>query len=274
MIEIPEASTLAAQLSQALGGQEIVSVAAASSEHKFAFFSEEPETFSDMLVGQIIGEAEARGGGVCLWAGDMLLRFSEGINMRIYLPDEKRPAKHQFLMETDRGVALICTVSMYGFFACSKDGVTDNQYLIAAGEKPSPLTKAFDWGYFLSLYDEASKKLSVKAFLATEQRIPGLGNGVLQDILYNARLHPKKKLADVTEEQLETLYASTVATLSEMTALGGRDTEKDLYGEYGRYITRLSKKTVNTPCTKCGTVIKKASYLGGSIYFCEGCQET
>lgn|GEM_PF-2077218 len=30
-----------------------------------------------------------------------------------------------------------------------------------------------------------------KAFLATEQRIPGLGNGVLQDILWTARIHPK-----------------------------------------------------------------------------------
>jgi hypothetical protein len=32
------------------------------------------------------------------------------------------------------------------------------------------------------------KKLSLKALLATEQRIPGLGNGVLQDILFKARM--------------------------------------------------------------------------------------
>ena len=34
-----------------------------------------------------------------------------------------------------------------------------------------------------------------------------------------------------------------------------------------------SKKTVNQPCPVCHTVIKKESYLGGSIYIiCEKCQ--
>ena len=37
---------------------------------------------------------------------------------------------------------------------------------------------------------------SAKAFLATEQRIPGLGNGCLQDILFRAGLNPRKKLED------------------------------------------------------------------------------
>jgi formamidopyrimidine-DNA glycosylase len=43
--------------------------------------------------------------------------------------------------------------------------------------------------------------LSAKAFLATEQRIPGLGNGVLQDILFTAGIHPKRKMAAISEEE-------------------------------------------------------------------------
>ena len=46
------------------------------------------------------------------------------------------------------------------------------------------LSDAFTLDYFKSLIDEATLKLSVKAFLATEQRIPGIGNGVCQDILF------------------------------------------------------------------------------------------
>ena len=57
-----------------------------------------------------------------------------------------------------------------------------------------------------------------------------------------------------------------------MAAEGGRDTEKDLYGENGGYHTILSKNTVGKPCPVCGSFIKKESYLGGSIYICESCQ--
>ena len=59
----------------------------------------------------------------------------------------------------------------------------------------SPLGDGFDAAYFDRLVAGAKPNLSAKAFLATEQRIPGLGNGVLQDILFNARIHPKRKMA-------------------------------------------------------------------------------
>jgi formamidopyrimidine-DNA glycosylase len=114
--------------------------------------------------------------------------------------------------------------------------------------------------------------MSVKAFLATEQRIPGLGNGVLQDILFHARIHPKRKMNTLSLQETHSLYEAVKSTLSEMAAKGGRDTEKDLFGCPGGYQSFLSKNTVGTPCPVCGTIIKKEAYLGGSIYYCEGCQ--
>jgi formamidopyrimidine-DNA glycosylase len=90
------------------------------------------------------------------------------------------------------------------------------------------------------------QKLSAKAFLATEQRIPGLGNGVLQDILWYANIHPKRKISTLSAEQKHKLFRSVKTILAEMTELGGRDTERDLFGCNGGYITRLSKKTVGS----------------------------
>ena len=52
----------------------------------------------------------------------------------------------------------------------------------------------------------------------------------------------------------------------------GRDTEKDLFSQKGKYQTKMSKNTVGKTCDRCGFVIMKKSYLGGSIYFCDGCQ--
>jgi len=205
---------------------------------------------------------------------DTVLVFSDGVNLRFHRKDEKRPPKHQLLLEFEDLSALSASVQMYGGLWAFKDGEFDNIYYRQAKEKPSPLSDTFDKAYFDGLVSQPEvQKLSAKAFLATEQRIPGLGNGVLQDILYNAKIHPKKKLSSLTDSDLELLFSSVKNTLAEMTAQGGRDTEKDLFGTFGGYRTKLSKKSINKPCPICQTVIKKQSYMGGSIYYCEGCQK-
>jgi formamidopyrimidine-DNA glycosylase len=139
---------------------------------------------------------------------------------------------------------------------------------LVAKEKPSLLTNDFDDAYFSSLFLPELEKLFLKAFLATEQRIPGLGNGVLQDILYNAKLHPKRKIASLQKNEREELYLSIKNTLKQMTEQGGRDTERDLFGEPGGYATRVSKNTVGKPCPHCNSLVVKEAYMGGSIYYC------
>jgi formamidopyrimidine-DNA glycosylase len=57
-----------------------------------------------------------------------------------------------------------------------------------------------------------------------------------------------------------------------MAEKGGRDTEKDLFGNAGGYKTLLSKNTYKNPCPNCGNTIVKEAYLGGAIYFCPVCQ--
>ena len=161
---------------------------------------------------------------------------------------------------------------MYGTVLAFRKGTYDNKYYLIAKEKPNPLSDDFDKTYFHSLYTEALGKLSAKAFLATGQRIPGLGNGVLQDILFYAGIHPRRKMKSITEKEYTGLFSSIKDTLAEMTRLGGRDTEKDLFGKAGGYRTILSKNTVGKPCPVCGAVIKKTSYLGGAIYWCLDCQ--
>ncbi len=115
--------------------------------------------------------------------------------------------------------------------------------------------------------------MSLKAFLATEKRIPGLGNGVLQDILFNAGLHPRKKVESLSAKEKEQIFQSIRSTLLEMVENGGRDTEKDLWGKPGGYKTIMSKNTFKSPCPSCGMGIERARYMGGSIYFCCNCQK-
>jgi len=134
------------------------------------------------------------------------------------------------------------------------------------------LTDAFDRAYFDTLFDDETPKLSAKAFLATEQRIPGLGNGVLQDILWTARVHPKRKMSDLSAAEVDGVFAAVKGVLASMTAEGGRNTERDLFGRPGGYRTILCKDTLGASCPACGAAIAKEAYLGGAIYYCAGCQ--
>jgi len=272
MIEIPEAKVISNQANQQLTGKMIAGVTAAQSPHKFAWYSGDPAGYPDLLTGKKLGTAVCRGGMVEISVEDVTLLFTDGINLR-YLKDRSEiPAKHQLLIEFFDGSYLSASVAMYGGLWCYRNGTHDNPYYLAACQKPSPLSDGFTSEYFDSLFLVEKEKYSLKAFLATEQCIPGLGNGVLQDILYHARCHPKRKVFTLTSDNRKTLYQSIRNVLKNMAEQGGRDTEVDLFGKPGGYLTRLSRNTVGKPCAVCGNLILKQPYLGGSIYFCPVCQ--
>lgn len=274
MIEIPEVRVLAGQIGETLSGRCIEHVVAGYSPHKFAWYYEDPSDYPSTLVGRTITGTTAYGGRLEVAVDDAVMLFGEGVALRCHLPGAKRPAKHQLLVEFDDGSALTGSVQMYGGLWCFPKGAFDDYYYKVAREKPSPLGPEFNQEYFDGLLSvPGAGKLSAKAFLATEQRIPGLGNGVLQDILYNAGIHPRSKVQDLTVPELEKLYVAVRTTLKDMFAQGGRDTEKDLFGNPGGYPTRLSSKTHGQPCLRCGSLIAKESYMGGAIYFCATCQE-
>ena len=238
-----------------------------------------------MLEGLKVTNALAHGGRPELYfEGGLQLCFNDGVNMRYLAPGDKRPAKHQFLMEFDAGgskgdasCAMACTVQMYGFFGlyANEAEILEDFYHRVAVQLPSPLSESFDMAYFDSLRAnaEGAEKLSAKAFLATQQRIPGLGNGVLQDILWRAKIHPKRKLRTLSQGEWEGLFHCVKDTLAEMTAKGGRSTEKDLYGQPGGYASVLNAKTLALPCPACGGGITRAAYMGGNVYFCAECQK-
>jgi formamidopyrimidine-DNA glycosylase len=274
MLELPEVITISKQLNEKVYGKRIMNVTAAHSPHKFAWYYGDPQKYHDLLVNKIVGKAEGFGGMVEIKVEDSVILLGDGAGIRFHNGNEKKPQKHQLLIEFEDSSAVSVSVQMYGGIWCFKEGDYKNDYFLQAKEKPSPLSDKFDRSYFENIISaQGNEGLSAKALLAAEQRIPGLGNGVLQDILYNARIHPKRKVKTFTEVDKDNLYDSIKATLAQMTIEGGRDTEKDLFGCFGGYKTRLSKNTVDMNCELCGSKIKKEAYMGGSIYFCEGCQK-
>lgn len=271
MIELPEAVVIAQQIMDTLCGKQITHAIANASPHKFAWYTGDPANYGDLLRGKTIQGASAYGNHMEIRTDDLTLVIST--LMKYHAAGEAPPKKHQLYLEFDDHSAVSCSVQMWGVMLClPKSGEGSLPDYLSARQKPSPLSLAFDRVYFGSLFNEYTPKLSAKAFLATEQRIPGLGNGVLQDILWTARIHPKRKMGELTSSQVEAMYAGVKGVLAAMTAQGGRDTERDLFGRPGNYRTILSKNTAGKACTTCGTIICKEPYLGGAIYYCPACQ--
>jgi len=272
MIELPEAVVIAQQITETLGGKRIARAVANASPHKFAWYTGDPAEYNDRLAGKVIGQGAGVAGHIEFEVGDMVLSISAPI--RYHAEGETRPKKHQLLLEFEDGTAISASAQMWGGFFCfPMGGEAGFPYFDLTRARPSPLTDAFDRAYFDTLFDDNAPQLSSKAFLATEQRIPGLGNGVLQDILWTARIHPKRKMGELSAPEIDAMYDAVKRVLAAMAAQGGRDTERDLFGRPGGYKTVLSKNTVGTPCPVCGTVICKEQYLGGAIYYCSECQK-
>ena len=268
MFELPESAVLARQLNETVKGKSIVSAVANASPHKFAWYGCDPNAYGDMVNGRKICGARAVGGYVLLEADDATMYFHDGVNLRYLAPNVPAPVKHQLLLSLSDGSHLYATVSMYGGLDVYT-AENDNPYYVVARDKPSPMTEAFDEAYFDALVSESKPSLSAKALLATEQRIPGLGNGVLQDILFHAHIAPMKKTGTMTDADRENLFASIKTQLSAMFALGGRNTENDLLGVAGDY------RTLRTcpACPVCGGLITRKAYLGGHVYYCAHCQQ-
>ncbi|MCD7969282.1 MAG: endonuclease VIII [Alistipes sp.] len=276
MLEAPEALCIAGQIDKDLKGKVVGTVIAGFTPHKFTFFNPAADRFAEMLQGRELTGARSVGGMVEILFGEISVVLSDGANIRFTAAAADLPATHQLLIGFTDESCITVMVRMYAGILCFGSGGPQGQlsdyYAVAAG-KPQMLSDNFTREYFISVASQPSlKNRSAKALLATEQRFPGLGNGVLQDILFNAGIHPKRKTSTLGESGLDTLYRSIRHTLGEMAGHGGRDSEMDLYGNKGGYVAFLSKDTAGKPCPKCGSTIVKENYMGGSVYFCPACQ--
>lgn len=274
MLELPEVITLSKQINHVLAGKTITQVFNATKPHKFTFYNSDPLEYGKVLVGKTILSSKGYGMFVDFYLSDnVTMNIGDGVIVRYYNSGDKVPANYQLLLTFADESFLVFTVAMYGFINVYLNDVIDNKYYKISRDSISPLSEDYTEKQFDKLFAEAKSTLSAKALLATEQRIPGVGNGVTQDILFNARIHPKQKVLKLPDIQKETLFRTLKDTLMEMVFEGGRDTQPDLYGNYGGYKTILSAKTWKNPCPRCGGVIVKEAYLGGSVYYCRQCQK-
>lgn len=270
MIEYPEGVHLAKQIEELMAGLCIQQVKGPTKHHKFCFFNSDVESYESNMIKKSILSAENFGIFVqCNLTEDWKFCFNDGVNVR-YLPASQIPKDYQLCLIFNNDYALVMTVAMAGgIYLFQHDW--DNEYYQLSKNSTSVLAPDFS-ELFQEKLSQCKPTLSIKAFLATEQRFPGVGNGALQDICFEARLHPKTKLFELSKEETERLLKSVVGVIKKITEQNGRSTEKDCLGQSGNYLVKLSKDTYKSGCPICGQQIIKEVFLGGAIYYCQACQ--
>lgn len=270
MLELPETITIAKQINDNISGKRIAHVLPPTKAHKFCWYAGNPAEYDSGMSGSIVQSAESFGIYVeVILDNGKRLCFNDGVNVR-FINCEEIPKNYQLLIEFDDGMALVFTVAMYGSIILH-DGIYDNEYYLKSKMSISPFSSEFE-AYYRRLLAESKASLSAKAFLATGQRFPGIGNGVLQDILFMARIHPKRKIGTLSNQEQDGLLSSICPVLHDMTEKGGRDTEKDIFGQKGGYRVKMSKNTYPLGCPQCKEQLVKDTYMGGTVYYCPGCQ--
>jgi formamidopyrimidine-DNA glycosylase len=275
MFELPEIFTLARQMNTTLPGKVIQRGELGNSPHKFVWYNRQPEEFDQLTRGKCLGQAQ--GGGRWLFLdlepGYRLVWGECGGRIRFHTAGENLPLKHHLLLTFEDGSALSTMTVMWGAMELYEAGKEQERQYIK-GMRLTPMDSGFTRAYFSNLVDELlqGKKRSAKSLLTQDQLIPGLGNAIAQDILFNARLHPRRPLADLSQEQRDNLHQAVVDTVREVIAAGGRNDEMDLFGNPGGYQRIMDNHSADKPCPRCGTLVVKMQYLGGACYFCPNCQ--
>jgi len=279
MIEMPEATVIAGQMNALLSGKTISRFYRGPLTHKFLWLNRPDEEYAAILPGKQVTGASSYGRSIYLHLGDYILWWGDtGGSLLYHAPGEDLPKKYHLGWDFSDDSHLTFALQMWG----SVKLLDSSQFVERRYDEKGipPLSPKFTFERFNTMLEEYPERTSkgIKGFLvATGYAIPnsinGLGNAIVQDILFQARISPKRKIPDITPDERRALYGAIQDTVAKAIELGGRYDEVDLYGQPGRYIRLMDSKTADTPCSTCGMEIQKISYLGGACYLCPQCQQ-
>lgn len=275
MFELPEYTVLAKQINKTLIGKTIKKGNLGNSPHKFVWYNRKHDEFTRLTRGKVVGRAHAQGRWLIipLEPGYNLVLGECGGKVLFHPVDSELPEKYHLWIEFEDGSSLTVTTQMWGAMELFEAGKEQERQYIK-GMRVTPVERGFTFKYFSGLIDELlqGEKRSTKSLLTQDQLIPGLGNASAQDILFQARLLPRRSLSELSPGQRRDLYDAIVHTIREIIEKGGRNDETDLFGKRGGYVRLMDSAAAGKPCPECGTKVQKIQYLGGACYFCPKCQ--
>ena len=135
------------------------------------------------------------------------------------------------------------------------------------GLGPDALDPAFNLEAFTRAID--GRRRDLKSVLMDQALIAGIGNIYADEILFQARLHPKTPASSLDAEQRAELFRQIKAVL-ETAIERGAGAEQFLERLPEHYL--LPHREKGGRCPRCGTAIATLKSGGRTSYFCPRCQ--
>src|SRR5215208_7160655 len=261
MPELPEVETIKEDLRELVAGSEIVRARVLD-----ASLVEQPsaEEFVSRLEGVSITGARRRAKHLIveLGSGDSLVfQLKIGGQLLLVPPVEDLDGDRRLFLRDETGFTR----------ARLLDADELEERLSPPG--PEPLEEEFDAGYLQRAI--GSRKAQIKPLLLDQKVVSGIGNIYADEILYDARLHPRRKANTLSEDQWEALHAAIRSNLA--AGIEHRGTTVRLYkdvldrsGEYQNYLRVFEKH--GQPCPECEGEVVREKVSGRPSHFCPACQ--
>jgi formamidopyrimidine-DNA glycosylase len=239
-----------------------------------------PAGFAAALVGRRIEAVRRRGKyfWLALDNGDALLgHLGMSGQMLLHEPgalDERHLRVRFGLLTPDAGRLEMRFVDqrMFGGLALSAGGAELPTEIVHIAR--DPIDPEFDDDEFVRR--ARLRTSAIKRLLLDQGLISGVGNIYADEALWRAKLHGERPGDRLTGPVLRGLLGQVRAVMGEALAQGGTsfdalyvnvngesgyfDRSLDAYGQEGR------------PCRRCGTPIRRVSFMNRSSFFCPRCQ--
>jgi formamidopyrimidine-DNA glycosylase len=235
-----------------------------------------PVAFAERLTGRRFEAAHRR--GKYLWLslddGDALLGHlgmsGQLLVQRAGAPDERHLRVRLVL---DDGLELrFVDQRMFGGLALSSGGA-DLPPEIAHIAR-DPLDPAFDEDLFATRVRKRSS--GIKRILLDQTVISGVGNIYADEALWLARLHGDRRGDRLSRADVERVLGAARTVMTAALGQGGTSFDAlyvNVNGESGYFDRSLEVYgREGEPCSRCGTPIRRVSFMNRSSFFCPVCQ--
>jgi formamidopyrimidine-DNA glycosylase len=277
-IELPEAKILAEQMKKELQGKRIETYNLRNYERlqKIGFMNKDLKSF-DLLVNREVESVISRGNTIRVKLdSEMNLILAPEYGGEIFYHTNAKAIPEKFHLKVDFSDNTTLTVRLTGMggIYVVKDSGLMRSYMFKRDFNPgilSPTDKEFTLERFSERLADNNKALK-SVLVGKDAALVGLSNSAFQDILYQAKLHPKRKASELNTGERRTLYETIKHVLKERMRLNGKDQFLDLYGSRGGYTPAMGPNMKQQKCPDCGTTIEKLNIGGGQVFLCPKCQ--
>jgi formamidopyrimidine-DNA glycosylase len=120
------------------------------------------------------------------------------------------------------------------------------------------------------------RRTGVKRALLDQTLVSGIGNIYADEALWRARLHWARPTATLTRPQCRMVLTAATEVMTEALAAGGTSFDAlyvNINGASGYFDRSLAAYGQDgRPCLRCGTPIRRESFMNRSSYTCPRCQ--